>query len=79
MVIQDTGANDLDISNFAANVGISFKTPEEFFRDEPPQPVQIFDPQEYITKAANGDCKSTSFIPPDLNLRANYILTICNQ
>ncbi|OAL70642.1 polynucleotide kinase 3'-phosphatase [Trichophyton violaceum] len=36
--------------NFAANVGIQFKTPEEFFRDEPPAPVEVdvFDPKNYM-------------------------------
>ena len=38
------------LRNFAANVGIQFKTPEEFFRDEPPAPVEVdvFDPKNYM-------------------------------
>ncbi|EEP77071.1 conserved hypothetical protein [Uncinocarpus reesii 1704] len=34
--------------NFASNIGLQFKTPEEFFRGEPPQPVEVFDPKTYI-------------------------------
>ncbi|WEW55437.1 DNA kinase/phosphatase Pnk1 [Emydomyces testavorans] len=34
--------------NFAANIGIQFNTPEEFFRGEPIQPVQVFDPKHFI-------------------------------
>ncbi|KAK2850623.1 hypothetical protein FQN49_005481 [Arthroderma sp. PD_2] len=49
--------------NFAANVGIPFKTPEEFFRDEPPVPmaVDVFDPRNYIaTPPADGDDETPS-------------------
>jgi bifunctional polynucleotide phosphatase/kinase len=38
--------------NFADNVGITFKTPEEFFLDEAPRPfTRTFDPFGYITEA----------------------------
>ncbi|KAM5461968.1 DNA kinase/phosphatase Pnk1 [Microsporum ferrugineum] len=49
--------------NFAANVGIPFKTPEEFFRDEPPIPVEVdvFDPKSYIaTPSPDGKDESSS-------------------
>ncbi|KAK2749643.1 hypothetical protein FQN57_005865 [Myotisia sp. PD_48] len=39
--------------NIAANIGIPFKTPEEYFRDEPPEPVEIFNPKTYTTKPMN--------------------------
>lgn len=36
--------------DFAANVGIAFKTPEEFFLDAPPEPVtRAFDPALYVS------------------------------
>ncbi|KAL8750405.1 MAG: hypothetical protein Q9184_006437 [Pyrenodesmia sp. 2 TL-2023] len=38
--------------NFAANVGIDFKTPEEFFLQEPPYPfLRDFDPTTYLNLA----------------------------
>lgn len=37
------------VSGFAANVGISFKTPEEFFLGQDPVEASgLFDPKEYI-------------------------------
>jgi len=38
--------------NFADNIGINFKTPEEFFLNETPRPfTRTFDPFGYITEA----------------------------
>lgn len=37
--------------NLAANIGIGFKTPEEFFLDEDPQPwFQEFDPVAFLAQ-----------------------------
>lgn len=38
--------------DFASNVGIDFKTPEEFFLHEAPHPfVREFEPNEYINES----------------------------
>lgn len=37
------------LSNFAANIGINFKSPEEFFLGESPQPfTRDFEPTKYL-------------------------------
>ncbi|KAL2013806.1 hypothetical protein VTN00DRAFT_1331 [Thermoascus crustaceus] len=47
----DHSCSDRD---FAANVGIAFKTPEEFFLGAPPEPVsRAFDPALYVSDAPN--------------------------
>ncbi|KAL1998240.1 hypothetical protein VTN02DRAFT_6553 [Thermoascus thermophilus] len=47
----DHSCSDRD---FAANVGIAFKTPEEFFLGAPPEPVsRAFDPTTYVSHAPN--------------------------
>lgn len=48
-------------SDFAANVGIAFKTPEEFFLDAPPEPVtRAFDPALYVSDTPSAPRKSCS-------------------
>lgn len=39
--------------NFATNVGIEFKTPEEYFLNDAPQPfVRDFEPSDYLSTAS---------------------------
>ncbi|KAG5297472.1 polynucleotide kinase [Histoplasma ohiense] len=39
--------------DFAANVGVAFETPEEFFLDEAPKPIlRAFDPKAYIVDSS---------------------------
>lgn len=54
----------IDPRDFAANIGITFKTPEEFFLGKPPEPVsRAFDPSVYIKEESSGPGKSR-FHPP---------------
>ena len=44
-----SGQADADRSDFAANVGITFHTPEEFFFGQAPRPFErTLDPSDYI-------------------------------
>ncbi|KAL8935191.1 MAG: hypothetical protein Q9216_005547 [Gyalolechia sp. 2 TL-2023] len=49
---MNDGYSDAGNRNFAANVGIEFKTPEEYFLHESPQPfTRDFDPSVYLRSA----------------------------
>lgn len=46
----------------AANVGIPFKTPEEFFRNEPPETYErIFEPLKYLADSESDSEESAAF------------------
>ncbi len=54
---RDHACSDRDL---AANIGINFKTPEEYFLDEPPEAfVRDFDPTEYLKQ--NPDSSPSTF------------------
>ena len=64
-------------SDFAANIGITFKTPEEFFLNEPPLPfTRDFDPSTYLNDTPKSDGKqflslfSSPFVVQHLDARA---------
>ena len=51
-VKADHSCSDRDL---AANVGIGFKTPEEFFLNEKPRPYsRVFDPREFLDQLVEG-------------------------
>ncbi|KAI2293554.1 DNA kinase/phosphatase Pnk1, partial [Ophidiomyces ophidiicola] len=54
--------------NFATNVGIAFKTPEEFFRGEAAQAVEVFDPRKLIQTETNGQPAIEFTKPPGQEL-----------
>ncbi|OCL12378.1 PNK3P-domain-containing protein [Glonium stellatum] len=55
--------------DFASNIGIEFKTPEEYFLNEEPKPfVRDFDPVSFIKSAAG---VSTSAVTPNTSLKSN--------
>ncbi|KAI9680481.1 MAG: hypothetical protein M1817_003921 [Caeruleum heppii] len=50
---KDHACSDRD---FAANVGITFQTPEEFFSGHPPKPfLRAFDPTGYLQPSGKDD------------------------
>lgn len=47
--------------DFAANVGLPFHTPEEYFLDQPTQPfVRSFDPTTYVNKVAESSTSAST-------------------
>lgn len=49
--------------NFATNVGIEFKTPEEYFLHEGPQPfVRDFEPSDYLSTASTTSTNATPIV-----------------
>jgi len=46
----------------ASNIGIDFKTPEEFFKNNPPEPYErIFEPLKYLAENENEGNESAFF------------------
>ncbi|KAI4172241.1 MAG: hypothetical protein LQ343_003676 [Gyalolechia ehrenbergii] len=64
--------------NFAANVGIQFKTPEEYFLHEPPQPfTRAFEPTSYLHSAFATSLDASPFVIEKKN--ALDIVLLCGS
>lgn len=69
-LVGDAAGREGDFSasdkNFAANLGIGFYTPEEYFLSQSPKPSKpdLFNPASYISKSKEGETKSEPRFAP---------------
>ena len=67
----DHSCSDRDL---ATNVGIGFKTPEEFFLNEKPRPYsRIFDPREFLDQLVQG------VVAPMAKANPLDVVTLCGS
>lgn len=75
---MDDGCSNATNRNFAANVGIQFKTPEEYFLHEPPQPfTRAFEPTSYLHSAFATSLDASPFVIEKKN--ALDIVLLCGS